>query len=110
MRLRRREFIRGGAAVFSLGRVPVYGWGSDLMMRMAEAQGTANPARDRDILVLIELNGGNDGLNTVIPYQQSAYYTNRPTLNIPKAQVLDVGGVGLHPSMKALKALYDVGE
>jgi uncharacterized protein (DUF1501 family) len=105
MRLRRRQFIQGGAAVFSLGFM-----GSDLMMRMAAAQGTANPARDRDVLVLVELNGGNDGLNTVIPYQQPAYYSNRPTLGIPKTQVLDVGGVGLHPGMKSLKTLFDGGE
>jgi uncharacterized protein (DUF1501 family) len=105
MKLQRRAFIRSGAAVFSLGFI-----GSDLMMRMAAAQGSANPARDRDILVMIELNGGNDGLNTLIPYAQSAYYANRPTLGIPKAQVLDVGGVGLHPNMKALKTLFDGGE
>src|SRR4051794_40983697 len=105
MKLRRREFIRGGATVFSLGFV-----GSDLMMRMAQAQGSSNPARDRDILVMVELNGGNDGVNTLIPYQQAAYYTRRPTLAIPKAQVLDIGGVGVHPNMKALKSLFDAGQ
>src|SRR5690242_13326420 len=105
MRLRRRAFIRGGAAVFSLGFV-----GSDLMMRMAQAQGSANPARDRDILVMVELNGGNDGVNTLIPFQEPAYYAKRPTLAIPKGQVLDIGGVGLHPSMKAMKSLFDTGQ
>src|SRR5947209_19624125 len=102
MKLCRRDFMRGGVALFSLGFT-----GSDLMMRMAAAQGTANPARDRDILVMIELNGGNDGLNTLIPYKDAAYYSNRPTLGIPKAQVLDVGGVGLHPKMAALNSLFD---
>jgi uncharacterized protein (DUF1501 family) len=97
--------MRGGVAVFSLGFM-----GSDLMMRMAAAQGTANPSRDRDILVMIEMNGGNDGLNTVIPFTDPAYYSNRPTLGIPKNSVLDIGGVGLHPSMKQLKGLFDAGE
>src|SRR5256885_1482644 len=105
MKLHRREFMRGGAAVFSLGFM-----GSDLLMRMAQAQGNANPARDRDILVLIELNGGNDGINTLIPYKDPGYYTNRPTLGIPKDKVLDIGGVGLHPNMGPLKALFDAGE
>jgi uncharacterized protein (DUF1501 family) len=105
MKLCRRDFVRGGVAVFSLGFM-----GSDLMMRMAAAQGTANPSRDRDILVMIEMNGGNDGLNTVIPFTDPAYYSNRPTLGIPKNSVLDIGGVGLHPSMKQLKGLFDAGE
>src|SRR5438309_986380 len=105
MKLCRRDFMRGGVALFSLGFT-----GSDLMMRMAAAQGTANPARDRDILVMIEMNGGNDGLNTVIPFTDPAYYTSRPTLGIPKSSVLDIGGVGLHPSMKQLKGLFDAGE
>ncbi len=106
MKLCRRDFMRGGVALFSLGFT-----GSDLMMRMAAAQGTANPARDRDILVMIEMNGGNDGLNTLIPYADPAYYANRPTLGIPRTRVLDIGGqVGLHPSMGQLKALFDAGE
>src|SRR5881398_60849 len=106
MKLRRREFVRGGAAVFSLGFM-----GSDLMMRMAAAQGSANPARDRDILVLVELNGGNDGLNTVIPFTDPAYAANRPNLGIPKNQVLDIGsGFGLHYKMGGLKTLWDTGQ
>jgi uncharacterized protein (DUF1501 family) len=105
MKLCRRDFVRGGVAVFSLGFM-----GSDLMIRMAAAQGTANPSRDRDILVMIEMNGGNDGLNTVIPFTDPAYYSNRPTLGVPKSSVLEIGGVGLHPSMKQLKGLFDAGE
>jgi uncharacterized protein (DUF1501 family) len=110
MKLCRRDFMRGGVAVFSLGWVPACGWGSELMMRMAAAQGTVNPDRANDILVMIEMNGGNDGLNTVIPYTDPAYYSNRPTLGIAKDKALDIGGVGLHPSMTKLKSLFDAGE
>src|SRR5215211_6332290 len=99
MRLRRRDFIRGGVAVFSLGLS-----GSDLMTRMALAQGTADPDRERNILVMIELNGGNDGINTVIPFKDPAYTAARPCLAIPRAQVLEIGSdLGLHPDMRALK-------
>ncbi len=106
MKLRRRDFMKGGVAVFSLGFA-----GSDLMTRMAMAQGGVNPSRDRDILVMIELNGGNDGLNTLVPYADPAYYTNRPTIGIPKDKVLQLGSsFGLHPSMGAMKGLWDAGQ
>ena len=47
---------------------------------------TPNPSTRDNILLVVELNGGNDGLNTVIPYQQPAYYNARPTLGIPKSR------------------------
>ena len=59
-------------------------------------------------LVLIELNGGNDGLNTVIPFNDPRYYTARPTIAIQKKEVLPLNDqLGLHPSMNAMKRLYD---
>jgi uncharacterized protein (DUF1501 family) len=63
------------------------------------------------ILVLVMMSGGNDGLNTVIPYGNSSYITNRGTLALPAAGVLDIGsGYGFHPSMPKLKARYDQGK
>jgi uncharacterized protein (DUF1501 family) len=106
MKLRRRDFMRGGVAAFSLGLS-----GSELLTQMALAQGSANPQRDRNILVMIELNGGNDGINTVIPFTDPAYYRQRPTLAVPKTNVLEVGSnLGLHPSMTALKKLWEAGQ
>jgi uncharacterized protein (DUF1501 family) len=55
--------------------------------------------------------GGNDGLNTLIPYDDPLYYQARPTLAIPREQVLPLDGkVGLSPYLKQLKARYDAGQ
>lgn len=70
---------------------------------------SAIPAGKR-ILVVIQLAGGNDGLNSVVPYGNGAYYDARPSIAIPQKQVLQLdGSVGLHPKMTGLKALYDQG-
>jgi uncharacterized protein (DUF1501 family) len=62
------------------------------------------------IFVLVELNGGNDGLNTVVPYTQSQYYNYRPTLALRSGQFLPItDSLGLHGSMTALEGLYDQG-
>lgn len=64
------------------------------------------------ILVVVQLAGGNDGLNTVVPFGQAAYYRARPTIAIPERNVLSLdkgAGVGLHPQLAGLKDLYDDG-
>lgn len=54
-------------------------------------------------LVLVELNGGNDGLNTVVPYREAAYYRARPTLAVPADRVLQLDqALGLHPALEPL--------
>ncbi|GGF79455.1 DUF1501 domain-containing protein [Wenyingzhuangia marina] len=61
-------------------------------------------------LVVIQLSGGNDGLNTVVPYRNDLYYKNRPNISIPKSEILNLNGeLGLPPSMSSLKNLYDQG-
>jgi len=60
------------------------------------------------ILVVVQLSGGNDGLNTLVPYTQQTYYNARPTLALTKTDVLPLNGdVALHPSMTALQSLYN---
>jgi uncharacterized protein (DUF1501 family) len=59
-------------------------------------------------LVVVQLSGGNDGINTVIPYGTPQYAQSRPTLAVPSDQILAVdGNIGLHPNLKALKGLFD---
>ncbi len=63
------------------------------------------------ILVLLMCDGGNDGLNTVVPTSDSRYYSLRGNLAIPAAQALPIAaGVGLHPALTRLKARYDRGD
>ena len=59
-------------------------------------------------LVVLQLTGGNDALNTVIPHGNSLYWENRPTLAIPEDQILRIDNqYGFHPSMAALKPFWD---
>jgi uncharacterized protein (DUF1501 family) len=65
----------------------------------------------RRLLVLVELKGGNDGLNTVVPYADPAYYALRPRLALRPEEVLPLhAGFGLHPSLRALLPLWQAGE
>ena len=59
------------------------------------------------VLVVLQLSGGNDYFNTVIPYTDPLYYDNRPTVAVPEEKVLQLDGeFGLHPSMAPIKELY----
>ena len=65
----------------------------------------------RRLLILIELKGGNDGLNTVVPYADANYYSLRPRLAVPRDQVLQLDArAGLHPALKPLMPLWQAGE
>src|SRR2546423_3621344 len=69
----------------------------------------AAPGADyANLLILVELKGGNDGLNTVIPYTASEYYSLRPRLAVPREQVLQIDArTGLHPSLQPLMPLWE---
>ena len=71
-----------------------------------------NTAQQGNIIVLIKLNGGNDGLNTVIPLDQYAPLRNaRPHVILPENRIISLGDhdLGLHPSLTNFKSLYDEG-
>ena len=70
--------------------------------------------KDDDVLVVVQLSGGNDGLNTLIPFADDAYHRSRPTLAVSKSSVLELDkrvpfDVGLHPAMGGFKKLWDGG-
>ncbi len=104
MRLTRRVFLKGGAmAVVGTAVVPSF-----LTRAVLGAETTAGARKKR--LVVVFQRGAADGLNIVVPHGESAYYQMRPTINIPRNAVIDLNGLfGLHPSMGALKPLWDQG-
>src|SRR5215212_1426134 len=74
-----------------------------------------NPPTDTDhVLVIVQLTGGNDGLNTVIPKANySSYYNARTNIAIPENRILNLNGysgTGLHPGMTGMQALFNEGK
>lgn len=106
MKIPRREWLKtslGAAGLAAFGpTAPAF------LARTALAAGSS-PSRDT-ILVVVQLAGGNDGLNTVVPYGDDLYAKNRRTLRLPTAKlhVLD-HLLGLHPEMEAMFRLYQEG-
>jgi uncharacterized protein (DUF1501 family) len=72
--------------------------------------GKAAEAGKDTVLVVVELSGGNDGLNTIIPYADDLYHKARPTLRFKKEQVIRVDDhIGLNPAMNGFRQLLDKG-
>ncbi len=69
------------------------------------------PAGNQKIVVVVQLSGGNDGLNTVVPFRNDIYYRERPTIAIRPEKVLKLtDDLGLNPALDPLRALYDDGQ
>ena len=74
----------------------------------AAAQVQTPGSRAARSLVVINLQGGNDGLNTIVPYGDPTYYQVRPTINVAQADVLKIdSSIGMNPKLTSLKALFD---
>ena len=96
MKINRRNFLTLAGNTFLFSHFPSYAW---------------SQINNNKILILIELQGANDGLNTVIPYYQEFYYNLRPTIGIKKSKILTIDKEnGLHYSLKNLANLFEKGE
>ena len=110
----RRQFLgRGMMLASAAATLPAFIDSTALAMAQAMGGLSSLPGvPDDHILVIVQLGGGNDGLNTVIPYGMPQYYRTRPAIGIPEKDVLKLSkadGIGLHPQMTAMKDMYDNG-
>jgi uncharacterized protein (DUF1501 family) len=102
MPMNRRFFLHNGAlAIAGTAAIPSF------LVRSVLAESAG--AEKRRMVVVFQ-RGAADGLNVVVPYREKNYYSMRPSIAIPQDQVLDLDGFfGLHPSLAAIKPLYDQG-
>src|SRR5207253_1609849 len=100
--LSRREFLRSSSLLALAPTVPLF------VARTARATAVD---KDRRILVVIQLDGGNDALNTVVPHADPNYEKFRQKLKIDKNSLVRLSdGLGLHPSLKPLDKLLQAGQ
>ncbi len=107
----RRRFLAQGLYGIGIGSALPLVLGRTSAELAAQAlRGTGIERHPERILVVLELSGGNDGLNTVVPYADSAYYRARPRIGIAAREVLKVTDqFGFHPSMIGFERLYKDG-
>src|SRR5688572_6990975 len=104
----RREFLRYSGR--GIGLLAFSQFAPSFLVESTLAAAPA-PEKDRTILVLVQLAGGNDGLNTVVPFEDADYYRLRPTLGLAKQDVLPINDtLGLHPACEKLHALFREGK
>lgn len=101
MFIKRKEFIQVSSLATASLMVPKF---------LKAFEGGAMVPSGNKVVVILQLSGGNDGLNTVIPVRNDLYYKARPRLGIEKANALAITDeVGLHPALSGFKELYDDG-
>ena len=102
--LDRRELLAGMAGLSAMSMVPP-------AFAQAAQAAAAQAAASGKILVILELSGGNDGLNTVVPYGDDAYYRQRPNIGIPKNELRIIDDhFGFNPGMAGFESLYKDGK
>jgi uncharacterized protein (DUF1501 family) len=104
----RRDLLRLGAGGLGLG---LLGGVGPVPAVFAQASRASAASQSSKILVVFEWFGGNDGLNTVVPYGDPLYYKHRPTIGIREPELLKIDAqFGWHKSLRGMKSLYDDGK
>jgi uncharacterized protein (DUF1501 family) len=99
MQATRRDFFRGATFLSLAPTVPGF---------LAESARGAAPVRDGRVLVVVQLDGGNDGINTLVPFRDEGYARHRKVLRLPEGRLVKLDDrVGLHPEMGAAARLLE---
>ena len=99
--LSRRDFLQRSTLLALAPTVPGF---------LAETARAAKPQRDGRVLVVIQLDGGNDGINTVVPFKDEGYAKHRKVLRLDRNRLVKVNDkVGLHPSLREVGKLLEAG-
>ena len=110
----RREFLRRTVLGSSLAwTVPAFLANTFTALQAEAADSAVQTAtgKDANILVVLQMAGGNDGINTVVPYANDFYHKARPRIGLKAEEVLKLNdAIGLHGAMKGFKSLYDAGQ
>src|SRR5436305_1901386 len=102
-RQNRRDFLKTTVGAMAAAPVMPHILMSSHVLQKSNTLSSTDP-----ILVVIQLQGGNDGLNTIVPYGSPQYYQDRPTIAVPKDKVIPINGmVGFNPYLAGLKVLFD---
>src|SRR5262249_13683788 len=100
--LSRRDFLKTASLLALAPTVPAF------LARTARA---AAPQPDGRVLVVVQLDGGNDGINTVVPFADEGYAKHRKTLRLPKDRLLRLDdNLGLHPALGGFGKLFEAGK
>ncbi len=110
----RRQFLRSGLAMVStVSSVPIFLSRSSNVMAQTAGPLPSNPGVPEDrVLVVVQLSGGNDGLNTVIPFGKDNYYKNRAGIAVRESELITLDtnqGIGLHPSLRPIHEMIGNG-
>ena len=101
MVIKRRHFIEVGSLATASLMLPKF---------LKAFEGKNIVPQKNKVLIILQLSGDNDGLNTVIPYRNDIYHKSRPGIGIEKSKILSLTDeAGLHPALSGLKELFDDG-
>src|SRR6266508_762585 len=106
--INRRDLIKQSLTVVSLGVAVPGVFGRAVIAAAEEKNGRSANGKT---LIVVQLAGGVDGLNTVISYTDPAYRSNRPNLGVPEEDLLPISDrIAFHPSFTEMKGLFDAGK
>lgn len=107
----RRAFLKGGISVLAVGAAMPTVFTRAAADSLRQGTRSAGLPQANTTLIVVQMAGGNDGINTVIPYTDPLYRKHRPQLAVPEEELLKLDDrVALHPTMTALKGLWDSGK